>query len=340
MKTVSEQGYHACFASKTKEEKDQDDKTYKKYEELMSTLPKKRVTEDDYDQHQYQGFWYHPDILKGTMAAQNHYQSQQTDILLATMPKSGTTWLKALIFAIKNRKVNPTDMLLTLNSHELMPFLEARLYANDLIPDLSVLPTPRLLATHIPYHSLPQSIVDSGCKIVYLCRNPKDNFVSLWHFRNKLRAAIKKTPIPIDKEFESFCEGWSAYGSFWEHVLEYWRVSLENPNRVLFLMFEEMKADPPAQLKKLADFLECPFSQEEQNKGVVDEILGLCSFTNMKNLEVNKSGTSWLGFTNSAFFRKGRVGNWVSDLTPEMIERIDKITEEKLQGSGLRFQLN
>ncbi|KAF6140056.1 hypothetical protein GIB67_001797 [Kingdonia uniflora] len=229
-------------------------------------------------------------------------------------------------------------MLLTLNSHVLMPYLEMSLYANDLLPDLSALPTPRLLSTNIPYTSLPQTIIDSGCKIVYICRNPKDNFVSLWHFKNGIRATMGKPPIPIYEEFQSFCEGVSLFGPYWDHVLGYWKESLENPNRVLFLMYEEMTADPSSQLKKLAEFMECPFSQQEDNEGVINEILKLCCFTNMKNLEVNKSGKSIRGFSNAIFFRNGGIGNWGNDLTPDMVEPIDLITEEKLKGSGLEFQ--
>ncbi|KAF6149981.1 hypothetical protein GIB67_012537 [Kingdonia uniflora] len=99
-----------------------------------------------------------------------------------------------------------------------------------------------------------------------------------------------------------------------------------------------MKAEPSSQLKKLAEFSGCPFSQQEDNEGAINEILKLCCFTNMKNLEVNKSGKSIKGFSNALFFRNGEIGNWRNDLTPEMVERIDRITEEKLKGSGLEFQ--
>ncbi|KAF6149980.1 hypothetical protein GIB67_002908 [Kingdonia uniflora] len=168
MGSVSEVGFHACFASKTEEEKDQDKKTYEMYEEVMSTLPKKGITKYNNYQYQYQGFWYRGDFFKGAMAAQNHYQSLPTDLFTTNIPKFGTTWLKTLIFDTQNRKSNPEQLLLTLNSHVLMPYLEMNLYANDLLPDLSALPTPRLLSTHIPYTSLPQTIIDSGCKIVYI----------------------------------------------------------------------------------------------------------------------------------------------------------------------------
>uniref|UniRef100_A0A453LJI9 Sulfotransferase n=1 Tax=Aegilops tauschii subsp. strangulata TaxID=200361 RepID=A0A453LJI9_AEGTS len=50
---------------------------------------------------------------------------------------------------------------------QLVPFLEARVFTNGRIPDLSSLPAPRLLMTHIPSVSLPESVAASGCKVVY-----------------------------------------------------------------------------------------------------------------------------------------------------------------------------
>ena len=80
-----------------------------------------------------------------------------------------------------------------------MPFLEFQLYTSGRVPDLGKLPDPRLFATHVPFVALPRSIVASpgpGCKVVYVCRDPKDTFVSLWHFINKVRAKQKeKEPL-------------------------------------------------------------------------------------------------------------------------------------------------
>ncbi|MBA0761047.1 hypothetical protein Gotri_023747 [Gossypium trilobum] len=41
----------------------------------------------------------------------------------------------------------------------------------------------------------------SACRSVYICRDPKDVFVSKWHFTNKLRP--KELP-PLSLE-ETFC---------------------------------------------------------------------------------------------------------------------------------------
>ncbi|KAL7209665.1 hypothetical protein ACSBR1_031259 [Camellia fascicularis] len=81
-----------------------------------------------------------------------------------------------------------------------------------------------------------------------------------------------------------------------------------------------------------------PFSMEEDRQGVIEEILKLCSFDNLKNLEVNKTRKNDVGHPNSAYLRKGEVGDWANYLTPSMAERMNKLMEEKFSDIGLNFK--
>lgn len=101
--------------------------------------------------------------------------------------------MKAIIYALINREAHPPENLqhplLNKTPHQLVPFLE---FLNPSEYD-SVCNSPdtstRIFATHCPLVSLPKSITDdtssSSCKVVYLCREIKDNVVSLFHFANK-----------------------------------------------------------------------------------------------------------------------------------------------------------
>lgn len=62
------------------------------------------------------------------------------------------------------------------------------------------LPSPRLLATHLPYSLLPSPVTEEGseCRLVYVCREPKDALVSFWVYNNK----IDPTPRPSSITFE------------------------------------------------------------------------------------------------------------------------------------------
>jgi hypothetical protein len=144
----------------------------------------------------------------------------------------------------------------------------------------------------------------------------------------------------IDEGFENICRGVQSYGPFWNNVLSYWKASLERPDKVLFLKYEDLKEDIILNLKRLAEFLGFPFTEEEEKEGVIEEISRLCSFDNLKDLEVNKNGVRPSGMRNSAFFRKGETGDWGNHLSPSMAERFWKIVEEKLDGSGLTFKIS
>lgn len=306
--------------------------------DLLSSLPKEKSWRSGY-LYRYQGFWCPEKQLPAVIAFQKHFLAQKTDTIIVTMPKSGTTWLKALAFSIMNRaKYTPSSSLLnSVNPHTLVPFFEYEVYANNQIPDLSTFPSPRMFASHLPYPSLPDSIKDSGCRIVYLCRNPFDNFISLWHFVSKARHE-SLGPLSLEDCFDSFCNGFGGFCPFFDHVLGYWRESLKRPDEVLFLTFEDMKEDINSQMKRLAEFLGCPFSLEEEADGILEGVSKMCSFSNLKDKEINKNGKFHPYFENKTLFRRGEVGDWVNYITPEMVDRMNKIMEQKLAGSGLKFK--
>ncbi|KAL3510187.1 hypothetical protein ACH5RR_029588 [Cinchona calisaya] len=311
-------------------------------DELLSTLPKERGQRTP-NLYFYQGFWCQPKEIQAIMSVQRNFIAQDSDIILATIPKSGTTWLKAISYAIVNRYNFPVQNdhpLLSSNPHELVPFLEYKLYADNNIPDFSTFPSPRLVATHVPFSALPESVKRSGCRVVYLARNPFDTFVSIWHYLGKLRPE-SLGPLPLEEAFDAYCRGVIGYGPYWDHLLGYWNESLEKTGKVLFLRYEEMKQDANAQLKRLAEFLGFPFSIEEEKGGLVENISNLCSFQTLKDLVVNKHGKGaiFADSENKDLFRKGKVGDWINYLTPVMAERLTNIMNEKLSGSNLSFSV-
>lgn len=103
------------------------------------------------------------------------------------------------------------------------------------------------------------------------------------------------------------------------------------------MKYEELKRVPCPQLKRLAEFLGCPFTKEEEESGLVEKIIELCSFDNLSGLEVNRTGKTLTNVDHDSFFRKAEVGGWKNYLTPEMENKIDMIIDEELKGSGLTF---
>jgi hydroxyjasmonate sulfotransferase len=305
---------------------------------LLSTLPREAWI-GTIDLVLCQGFWCPSFALNSVISFQRNFQANDSDIIIASKPKSGTTWMKALVYSIVSRShfTTSTSPLLTSGPHDLVPFLEFNLYAKNELPDLSSIPSPRLFATHVPYKYMPESTKNSNCRIIYICRNPLDNLVSAWHFFTKTHPNILGE-MAIEEVVEIFCKGVDVFGPYWEHLLGYWKESQEKPRKVMFLMYEDLKMNPVLHLKKIAEFIGLPFSLEEEREGVIESIAKLCSFGKMKDLEVNKTGNSMGLWENKLFLREGKVGDSVNYLSATVVERVEKLMEEKLGGSGLTLR--
>ncbi|KAJ1388190.1 Sulfotransferase domain [Sesbania bispinosa] len=182
--------------------------------ELIRSLPREKGWHTPY-LYQFQGIWIHLKVIQAIDTFQKHFQAKDSDVIVATLPKSGTTWLKALTFAIVHRQHFPTSEnhpLLTFNPHQLVPFFEFAIYGDihDQIPHLSNMTQRRLL--ELIFHSL--------------------------HWPSQSRSPI----------------GISAFGPFWNHMLSYWKESIARPDKVLFLKYEDLKEDVNCQVKRVAEF--------------------------------------------------------------------------------------
>ncbi|KAH7846051.1 hypothetical protein Vadar_009152 [Vaccinium darrowii] len=288
--------------------------------------------------YNFHGFWFTLLFLQGTQELLKQFKPLPNDVILASFPKTGTTWLKSLLYAIVNR--SSIDELTRNHPHLLVPQLELQIYGPQaisppLFPSLDPSSANRIFQTHLPYQILEETVNSSDCRVIYVVRNPKDTLVSVWHFVNSLELA-KTAQWPLEEVVDQFCEGFLPFVPYYDHVLEYHKKSMERPKKFFFITYEELKSDPKTHVKKLAEFLGCPFDNEE----LVEEVVRSCSIETLRNHDVSKSSDvfSFYEFRYNSYFRKGQVGDHKSYLTNDMIDRIDTITREKFQGSIFKHE--
>ncbi|XBH75834.1 hypothetical protein VPH35_102567 [Triticum aestivum] len=266
---------------------------------------------------QYRGYWSPEWHLSALAAVRDHFEPNPTDIFLVSCPKSGTTWLKSLAFATMHRDVQLSTRRPAAST---LSCTKTHMAASNSSTQ-SIPPSPRIFGTHFPLSLLPEHISGdgSGCRIVYICRDPKGVVVSWWW--------LMRTYVPNPEQLQ-----------FKEH----WEESRRRPDKVLFLKYEELLRDPHGNLRRLAEFLGCPFSEAEEKAGVMDAILELCSLDKLKKLEVNQIGNKWKDgpVMDHSFFRKGVSGDWINTMTPEMAARLDAIVQQALQGTGFGFGIS
>ncbi|XP_020607142.1 sulfotransferase family cytosolic 1B member 1-like isoform X2 [Orbicella faveolata] len=105
-----------------------------------------------------------------------NFQTRGDDVFVVSYPKSGTTWLQEILWQVYNNGEKSTTKIF-----DRVPMLE-RGTSSDRI-DVTALPSPRLLHTHLTYDVIPKGKAeDTKCKYIYVMRNPKDVAVSFYEF--------------------------------------------------------------------------------------------------------------------------------------------------------------
>ncbi|KAK7838883.1 cytosolic sulfotransferase 13 [Quercus suber] len=66
-------------------------KPISKYKEIIATLSRSNRRNWKVNLYQYEGFWFPLRPLEGLLLAQDHFKLQPNDVILSSLPKSGTT---------------------------------------------------------------------------------------------------------------------------------------------------------------------------------------------------------------------------------------------------------
>ncbi|XP_035217588.1 sulfotransferase family cytosolic 1B member 1-like [Stegodyphus dumicola] len=275
-----------------------------------------------------QGYLVHPNILQGL----DDFEVRDDDVFIITYPKSGTTWTEEIVSLIYNDG-NPNKVKNKLLNYRVEHLEVGRPIGH--MRHLRKLKSPRLMATHLPLPLIPKQLRQGKCKIIYVVRNPKDNAVSYYH-HHRMSTFLGNYKGSWDDFLHLFMKGYLVYGSWFDHVLPYWRFCQEHPDRMLFISFEQLKLDLPGMVSKIAFFLGRPLSPE-----AIEAISNHCTFEQMKsNNMVNREVlpiSDLFDMTQSKFMRKGIIGDWKNYFTEEQNAIFNKLYNEKMQNSNLEL---
>jgi len=235
------------------------------------------------------------------------FSGRPDDVYIATYPRSGTTWMQFLVYLLTSDRRMDFDHI-----SRVSPWFERCLaLGTRTAEDYRHLPSPRIFKTHLR----PEWVPSPG-RVIYVQRDGRDVLCSYFHFyRSHLR--FEGT---FDEFFERFMTGSLQYRSWFDHVAAWKRAARRRS--VLWVQYEAMRADMPATLDRLADYLEVDLDPAAR-----DEVASMADYDFMKAHEGRFDPiTEHLidrRLLPGQFIRSGEAGAGKARLTPRQIERFE-----------------
>jgi aryl sulfotransferase len=247
------------------------------------------------------------------------------DVVITTSYKSGTTWTQHVVGQLLLKDVPDAPPTLMVS-----PWVDANFQVplEMLVPMLEAQTHRRFLKSHLAADGLPYR---ESTRYIAVARDARDVFMSLLnHYAAYTDAAIARfnespghSPFPrFDGDvrklwqqwigrgwFEWESEGWPFWGNL-HHVASYW--PHRDAENLLLVHYNDLKADLPAEVRRIAAFLDVPVTDEDVARVVRESEIG-----RMREVALEKEDMLAVFFEDGAnrFFYKGTNGRWRDVLT-------------------------
>ncbi len=248
------------------------------------------------------------------------------DVYLLSYPKCGRTWVTLQL----GRAISQHYGLELPNLLKLSSFGEQ-------VPEV---PHIRLTHDDQPHRKRPHELSTTreklaGKKVILLVRDPRDVIVSYYHHKSRrerdrdfwwFQGKRKQTHSRFQGTLAEFLE--VEIGGF-DTLLRYynvWEQVRRTPAAFLLLRYEDMQADPAAQLRRVLDFV----GLSAVSDAVVKEAVEYASFRNMQKIESGQEVKSFklkagdVNDPDSYKVRRGKVGGYRDELTPAQIVQLER----------------
>lgn len=268
---------------------------------------------------------HHKFVSPTSLEQARSFTLRPNDVVIATYPKSGTTWMQQLVHGLRSDGSMAFEEIT-----DVMPWLEV---AHDIGQDLNAeqYGPIRAFKTHFSWHEVPK-----GGRYIVVVRNPNDVLLSYYHFLNGY--LFKEDSITLKDFTQEFFIPGGRSGRYWPHLHSWWS-QIDNP-QVLLVSYESMLTDLPLIARRVADFMGLNVSQQ-----TLDVAINQASYAFMKAHEqqfddhvvisaLNKRhGRAAKGFSSK--IREGR-SNSTKILPPDIKQALAHCWQEEL-GSPLGF---
>jgi aryl sulfotransferase len=263
----------------------------------------------------------------------NDFKFRYGDIVVASYPKSGTTWTQQIICQMLFGG-NPD-----LQVAEISPWLDLRFpSAEEKLAALEAQLHRRVIKTHLPIDAL---VFSPKAKYVYVARDGRDVVWSLFNHHARANplwyAILNDTPRrvgpAIEKPPEDILQYWQnwldrngfPFWAFWDCMRGWWGAN--GLSNVLLVHYANLKRDLLSEMRRIASFLEIKVEESRW-----PQIIEYCSFDWMKSngkKVVPLAGLFWHGGCET-FVHRGLNGRWVGTLSEMQSEAYEALAVSEL----------
>ena len=272
----------------------------------------------------------------------DRYRPRLGDVIIATAPKVGTTWMQQIVRLLIFQDPAPTSI------KDLSPWLEARFQIpiDVAIPMLEAQTHRRFLKSHLPFDALP---LYDEVFYIHVARDPRDAAMSFSnHYNSFTPAALAKfdeigtadetigRPYPrAPSDARGFFLEWlsrkggdgatASAARFFETERTYWSERMR-PN-LLLVHYNDLKSDLEGEMRRIAQYLDIAVPE-----GRWPALVKAATFDQMKA----DGGTLMAGAErifkggHESFLHKGTNGRWREVLSEEDLELYEQRAADSL----------
>eukprot|EP00427_Karlodinium_veneficum_P001943 CAMPEP_0169166610 /NCGR_PEP_ID=MMETSP1015-20121227/60028_1 /TAXON_ID=342587 /ORGANISM="Karlodinium micrum, Strain CCMP2283" /LENGTH=344 /DNA_ID=CAMNT_0009239261 /DNA_START=176 /DNA_END=1208 /DNA_ORIENTATION=- len=249
----------------------------------------------------------------------NAVKPRADDIVIVTAYKSGTTWMQQIVSEILFQGQEKPGTV-----GDMSPWVDLRVPPAEVLDEMLEGQTwRRFLKTHMPADAF----------LPYF--QPECDPLPTWTELGGDVSALFDTWLTQGwPTLPDETDGW-PFWSYFKNVKTWWELAFgQGQNNILFVHFNNMKADLDGEMRKIAEFLEVPVNEEAWAKCVLS-----CTFDEMhKNAEVVAplNGALWEGGAKSFIF-KGTNERWRGVLSEDQVAAYEDKASQELGDECAKF---
>mmetsp|Transcript_52040 Transcript_52040/g.113228 ORF Transcript_52040/g.113228 Transcript_52040/m.113228 type:complete len:384 (-) Transcript_52040:66-1217(-) len=295
--------------------------------------------------------YFHEPTIKEMM---NDFELRDGDVVICTYPKCGTTWMQQIVLSLfyGGDKSKVKDCMVQAPWLEWVGSFKARGVDNDLCGEPMHWREQmdwdgnsrygegpkgrRVWKTHACHNLTPwkggANAFGGKKKCIIVGRNPKDACCSMYHHtRDGPNFEYKGDFSHFSK---LFAEGRVECGSFWEWYAAWEKAAEENPEGILWVTYEEMKADTASTVRRVAEFLDTPCDDD-----ILRNVIGATAFDAMKAKfqEKDAERASEGRTVKHNHIRQGCVGTWRKEMFGEDQKMFEEAHKRWTEKTGLKY---